>query len=122
MFFGGSRFGRQRRIEANQPKTRLHGQYDYGVTSRTSKIKDRDPVCMNSLDAATGAWYDPAIPAEEKSLEIHGNPNVLPRDVGTSKLAQGPTAHSCLVQVERFDQPLPPVKVFQQPKLVTGDA
>ena len=33
-------------------------------------------------------------------LDQHGNPNALTRDVGTSRLGQGPSAHSALVQVE----------------------
>jgi len=63
----------------------------------------------------TGAWYDPLDPAEPASLEVHGNPNVLTRDNGTSTLAQQSSAHSCLVEVERFGQPLPPVKAFEPP-------
>ena len=64
----------------------------------------------------TGAWYDPENVDDENPMDIHGNPNVLTRDVGTSKLAQGPTAHSCLVEVERFDGELPDIKVFAQPR------
>ena len=65
----------------------------------------------------TGAWFDPADPAEPGSLEVHGNPNVLTRDVGTSTLAQGTSAHSALVEVERYDGPLPEVKAFRQPPM-----
>jgi biotin/methionine sulfoxide reductase len=67
------------------------------------------------IELPTGAWYEPMDPADPGSLEIHGNPNALTRDIGTSKLAQGPTAHSCLVEVEPFDQPLPEIRSFQQP-------
>jgi len=66
---------------------------------------------------ATGAWYDPQDPARPGSLDVHGNPNVLTRDVGTSTLAQGTSAHSCLVEIERYDEPLPEVKVFRQPAM-----
>ena len=38
----------------------------------------------------------------------HGNPNVLTRDKGTSKLGQAPSAHACLFEAERYDE-LPPV-------------
>jgi len=68
------------------------------------------------IELPTGAWYEPQDPADPASLEIHGNPNVLTRDVGTSRLGQGPTAHSCLVEVERYDQPLPEIMSFKQPK------
>jgi biotin/methionine sulfoxide reductase len=69
------------------------------------------------IELATGAWYEPQDYQDPNSLEIHGNPNVLTRDIGTSKLAQGPTAHSCLVEIERYDQPLPEVRSFQQPRI-----
>ena len=70
------------------------------------------------IELATGAWYEPQDSTDPNSLEIHGNPNVLTRDIGTSKLGQGPTAHSCLVDVERFDQPLPGVRSFSQPRIL----
>ena len=50
---------------------------------------------------------------------MHGNPNVLTRDAGTSTLAQGTSAHSCLVEVEPYDGPLPDLKVFSQPPMTT---
>ena len=58
---------------------------------------------------ATGAWYDPVVPG---GLDVHGNPNVLTPDRGTSRLAQGPSAHSTLVQVERWAGAVPPISVF----------
>jgi biotin/methionine sulfoxide reductase len=64
---------------------------------------------------STGAWYDPEDPAGDKPLCVHGNPNVLTRDAGTSKLAQGCTGQLCLVEIARFDGPLPPVKAFDPP-------
>jgi hypothetical protein len=39
---------------------------------------------------------------------VHGNPNVLTFDRGTSKLAQGCSGQHALVQVERWTEPLPP--------------
>lgn len=48
---------------------------------------------------------------------VHGNPNMLTLDKGTSKLAQGPTAHSCLVEIERFVGDLPIVTAFTPPKV-----
>ena len=65
----------------------------------------------------TGAWYDPAVPGEAGTLEIHGNPNVLTRDKGTSKLAQGASAMSALVEVERYRDAPPPVRVHQPPAI-----
>ena len=51
-------------------------------------------------------------------LDVHGNPNVLTRDAGTSKLAQGPIAHTCLVDVARFEGELPPITCFSPPRIV----
>ncbi len=139
-------------LVSNQPKTRLHSQYDNGGYSRSNKIRDREPVLIHPADAAkkgikdgdivrlfndrgaslagaqisdgvmqgcvqlpTGAWYDPVEPG---GLDTHGNPNVLTRDSGSSKLAQGPSAHSCLVDIERFDGVVPPVRAFEPPPIV----
>jgi biotin/methionine sulfoxide reductase len=136
----------------NQPKSRLHSQYDSGSHSRSMKVKGREVMRMNPSDAAprgistgdiarvfndrgsclaaiaisdlvrpgvvqlsTGAWLDPLDPTAERSLDKHGNPNVLTRDKGTSRLAQGPSAQTCLVEVERFDGPLPPITAFTPP-------
>ena len=67
-------------------------------------------VCL-----ATGAWYDPAEPGRIDSLDKHGNPNVLTLDRGTSRLAQGPIAHSALVEIERFEGPAPEITAFTGP-------
>ncbi len=48
----------------------------------------------------TGAWFDPD--REAGGLDRQGNPNVLTRDVGTSRLGQGSSAHTARVEVERL--------------------
>ena len=70
------------------------------------------------VQMSTGAWYDPLVPGAIGTLDKHGNPNVLTRDKGTSKLAQGCTAHSCLVEIERFEGEPPPVTAFDPPRFV----
>ncbi len=74
-----------------------------------------DAVRPGVMQLATGAWYDPLDPAAERPFCVHGNPNVLTRDIGTSRLAQGCTGQLTVVEVERFDGPLPPVKIFDPP-------
>jgi biotin/methionine sulfoxide reductase len=69
---------------------------------------------------ATGAWLDPLEPGVPGSLCVHGNPNVLTRDEGTSALGQGPVAQSCLVEIEAFEGPLPPVRVHAPPPIEDG--
>jgi len=120
---------------SNQPTHRLHGQLDNASESRNSKIKDREPVLINSSDAnqrsiedddivmlyndrgkvlagailsedvmpgvavlSTGAWFDPNYIL---NTEVHGNPNVLTNDVGTSSLGQGPTSHTTLIEIKK---------------------
>jgi len=67
------------------------------------------------IQLPTGAWYDPADPSEEAPLCVHGNPNVLTRDVGTSALAQGCTGQLTTAEVERFDGNLPPIQAYDPP-------
>ncbi len=74
------------------------------------------------VQLSTGAWYDPEDPAADEPLCVHGNPNVLTRDVGTSRLAQGCTGQLCLVEIERFDGPLPPIRAFDPPPAVRSMA
>jgi len=131
---------------SGQPERRLHSQFDNGAHSRAGKVAGREPVLINTQDAAargittgavvrlfndrgaclagavisddirpgvvrlsTGAWYDPLTPG---GLDVHGNPNVLTADHGTSRLAQGPSAHTALVELERWSGPVSPVSVF----------
>lgn len=69
------------------------------------------------VQLATGAWYDPVRPGQIRSLDGHGNPNVLTLDKGTSRLAQAPSAMTTLVQIELYDEDLPPIKVFRPPPI-----
>ena len=53
----------------------------------------------DTVSLPTGAWFKPC---PVTGIELNGNPNVLTRDKGTSHLAQGPSAQTCLVQVEKY--------------------
>jgi biotin/methionine sulfoxide reductase len=63
-----------------------------------------------------GAWYDPI---EDGSFCVHGNPNVLTKDKGTSSLSQGPSAHSTLVEVKKYLLDLPPINIFTKPIIIS---
>jgi biotin/methionine sulfoxide reductase len=67
------------------------------------------------VQLSTGAWYDPEDPIADNPICVHGNPNVLTRDAGTSKLAQGCAGQLTAIEIERFESPLPPVKAFDPP-------
>ena len=43
---------------SNQPKTRLHSQYDHGAYSRSSKIRQREPLTLNPADARARGLVD----------------------------------------------------------------
>lgn len=78
-----------------------------------------DDIRAGVVRLPTGAWYDPEDADEDNPLCVHGNPNVLTRDIGTSSLAQGCCGQLTTVQVERFTGNLPPIKTFDPPS-VTG--
>lgn len=59
----------------------------------------RNGVCIIS----TGAWFDPETTEGANGLCKNGNPNVLTKDVGCSKLSQGPSPMTCLVEVRKID-------------------
>jgi biotin/methionine sulfoxide reductase len=75
-----------------------------------------DALRPGVVQIATGAWYDPDDPAAETPVCVHGNPNVLTRDAGTSRLAQGSTGQLALIEIERFAGTLPPIKAFDPPQ------
>jgi biotin/methionine sulfoxide reductase len=76
-----------------------------------------DAVRPGVVQLSTGAWYDPLDPADPDAMCVHGNPNVLTLDKGTSRLAQGCVGQHALVEVERWTGPLPPIKVLDPPPL-----
>lgn len=79
-----------------------------------------DAVRPGVVRLSTGAWYDPLDAADPATLDVHGNPNVLTLDIGTSRLAQGPSSNTTLVEVERFTDDLPPVRAFSPPTIAHG--
>jgi len=76
-----------------------------------------DDVRPGVVQLSTGAWFDPDDASAEIAMCVHGNPNVLTRDIGTSRLSQGCSGQHALVEVERFDGPVPPVRAFTPPPI-----
>lgn len=72
-----------------------------------------DDIMPGVIQIATGAWYDP----NGKACR-NGNPNVLTLDKGTSQLAQGPIAHSCLVEVEAAPEGTVPSQIYSPPEII----
>jgi biotin/methionine sulfoxide reductase len=80
-----------------------------------------DNAMAGVVQLSTGAWFDPADPCTIGSLCKHGNVNVLTHDKGSSRLGQGPTAQTALVQVEKFEGELPSVTAFVPPRIESRD-
>jgi biotin/methionine sulfoxide reductase len=81
-------------------------------------VRLTDGIRPGVVQLPTGAWYDPDDPNDDIPLCVHGNPNVLTRDIGTSALAQGCTGQLTTVQAERFDGNLPPITAYDPPPSV----
>ncbi|MFC2967900.1 molybdopterin-dependent oxidoreductase [Acidimangrovimonas pyrenivorans] len=64
-----------------------------------ARARVSDAIREGVVALPTGAWFgDPG-----GNLDPHGNPNVLTLDVGTSRLGQGCSAHTALVEVGRLE-------------------
>ena len=73
-------------------------------------------VSPGVVQLSTGAWYDP----DPDGNCLHGNPNVLTTDRGTSALGQGTTGQHADVEVERFEGEPPPLTVLGPPPIRVG--
>ena len=157
-WLGGAADERDLHLISNQPRTRLHSQWDHGSTSRGAKVAGLEAIRMHPHDAAerrissgdvvrvsngrgaclagvaitnkirsgvvelaTGAWYAPGQGPDLEGTCLHGNPNTLTSDAGTSSLAQGPAAHTCLVRVEKWQGEVPVHTAFEPPEIVGLD-
>jgi biotin/methionine sulfoxide reductase len=76
-----------------------------------------ESVRQGVMQLATGAWFEPDDARADKAMCIHGNPNILTRDIGTSQLAQACTGQLTRVGVERFEGEPPPVRIFEEMRL-----
>ena len=47
----------------------------------------------------TGPWLE----LQDDGSDAQGNPNILTRDLGTSRIGQGSSAHTTLVDISRLD-------------------
>ena len=75
-----------------------------------------DKIRQGVVLVPTGAWFDPD--PETPGLCKHGNPNVLAPDQPTSRLAQGPAAHSCMVEIVAISgNDLPEVTAHHPPEI-----
>jgi len=88
---------------------------DRGAFLASAKLDQN--VRKGVVQIATGAWFDPLEIDEQTHTCKHGNPNTVTHDRGTSSLAQGPAAMTCIVKIEKFSGTPPKVSAFDPPKL-----
>ena len=82
-----------------------------------ASLELKDDMRADCLVLPTGAWLDlQDTPAGR--IDVHGNPNVLTIDKGASGLSQGNISHTTLVRVEKWDAPLPEIRVHKQPRFI----
>ncbi len=79
-----------------------------------------DEILLGVVQLSTGAWYDPIDWSDPDALCVHGNPNVLTEDVGTSKLAQGCSGQLGWVEIEKWTEEVPPIRAFDPPQFVAS--
>ena len=65
------------------------------------------------VQLSTGAWYDP----DADGNCMHGNPNVLIKDIPVSKLSRGNVGQHVQVEVQRYAGTPPPVTVWDRPRI-----
>ena len=88
---------------------------DRGTCLAGAKLSE--DIMPGIIQLPTGAWYDAVETTDYGDLELSGNPNVLTADIGTSALGQGPSSHSCLVDVEPYRGPLIDPRTNEPPAL-----
>ena len=92
---------------------------DRGACLAAARLSDR--IRRGVVRLSTGAWFDPQDSGSNTPLEKHGNPNALTLDIGASKLSQGCIAQTCLVEIERYDAPPPPVTAHRLPEFTSRE-
>ncbi|WHP46543.1 molybdopterin guanine dinucleotide-containing S/N-oxide reductase [Mannheimia bovis] len=74
-----------------------------------------DGIIKGTVALYEGGWYDPQDLSQPSTLCLNGNPNVLTKNDGSSKLGQGNAPNTTTVQVEKFELEAPEVAVFNPP-------
>jgi biotin/methionine sulfoxide reductase len=80
-----------------------------------------DAISPGVIRLSCGAWYDPADDADDATC-VRGNANTLTLDKGTSKLGQGPSSATALVEIERFAGVAPSARDYGPPHIGAAGA
>ncbi len=76
-----------------------------------------DALRPDTIALPTGAWLDLRVLNGTPTC-VHGNPNMLTLDKGSTGLSQGNVAHTALVSITKWDGPLPDITVHQPPVIL----
>jgi biotin/methionine sulfoxide reductase len=78
-----------------------------------------DTLSRGVAKLSCGAWYDPA-ENTDGALCAHGNANMLTHDRGTSKLSQGPSSGTNMVEIELWTGAPPPLRIHEPPAIAAS--
>ena len=63
------------------------------------RAKSSNDIREGVVALQTGAWFETG----EDGTELQGNPNILTLDVGTSRIGQGSSAHTTLINISKYN-------------------
>jgi biotin/methionine sulfoxide reductase len=86
---------------------------DRGAFLAVARVCEDMHPCV--VQIATGAWLDLRRDGDGVAMCVHGNPNIVTFDAGTSRLGQGTTGQLWVVQVERYERDAPDVTAYEPP-------
>ena len=88
----------------------------YNSSATATKKTSISDTAKNIVALHEGAWYDPA-DGSPNALCKNGCGNVLAIDRGTSRLAQGNTGYTAVVNVEKYMGDAPTLTAFTPPQM-----
>lgn len=74
-----------------------------------------DDIRRGVVRVDEGAWYDPLERGKIGTICLNGNVNVLTKDIPTSKLANGNSSNTTLVNIEKYTKKAKDISIFKQP-------
>lgn len=80
-------------------------------------VRVSNDIAPGVAKLSTGSWLDPN-DWETLDFDKHGNPNMLTLDIASSDLSGGCSAHTCLVEVKKFEGIAPPVTAYELPTII----
>lgn len=80
-------------------------------------VRVSEDIALGVAKLSTGSWLDPNN-WETLEYDKHGNPNMLTLDISSSDLSGGCSAHTCLVEVQRYEGEPPGITAYALPQIL----